>query len=162
MRNTLTETELDIAIADEIMHVSRRLLQRGTRVIDDMGIGVGQVPILKLLSIHGVMTQRQIADKIRVTPATICGTLKRMERAELIDRRQAAEDGRVIHVCLTEKGRRCSETAREALRLPYSEMLSGFTVSEREHLLNYFRRMGENLAHTCKDEELPNDNTHSK
>ena len=43
-----------------------------------------------MLSDHGEMAQRRLAEEIRVTPATVCGTLKRMERAGLIERIQQA------------------------------------------------------------------------
>lgn len=152
MRENSTSGELENSIASELIHVSRRLLQRGSQVMEDLNIGVGQVPIMRLLSLNGTMTQRQLADEIRVTPATICGTLKRMERAGLIVRAAAAEDARVSRVSLTEEGEiRCSK-AQEALRCSYREMLQGFTEAERGQMAEFIRRMGENLSRTTKDE----------
>ena len=54
--------------------------------MESLNVGFGQAAILKVLSDHGEMAQRRLAEEIRVTPATVCGTLKRMERAGLIDR----------------------------------------------------------------------------
>ena len=83
MRENFQGDTLENGIAFEVMHIYRRMLQRGSQAMERMNIGVGQVPILGLLSENGTMTQRQIAEKIRVTPATICGTMKRMEKAPL-------------------------------------------------------------------------------
>ena len=151
MRETHLNTELENEIATEVMHVSRRLIQRGARVIEKLNIGVGQVPILKLLSDNGTMTQRQIAEETRVTPATICCTLNRMEMSGLVQRAVGEEDGRVSCVSLTDEGRARCEQALAALRLPYGEILEGFSEAECRQLLDFVRRMGGNLTRT--DEE---------
>lgn len=142
--NLITDYENDIA--DEIMHVSRRLLQRGARMMESMNIGVGQAPILKLLSDNGTMTQRQIAEEIRVTPATICGTIKRMERAGLIQRASTERDGRVTCISLTDEGRERTEQALAVIELSHRELLSGFSEEECRQMQGFVRRMGENLV----------------
>lgn len=139
-------TEYENSIAEEIMHVSRRLLQRGAQMMESMNIGVGQVPILKLLSDNGTMTQRQIAEEIRVTPATICGTIKRMERAGLIQRASTERDGRVTCISLTDEGRQRTEQAAKIIELSHRELLRGFSEEECRQMENFVRRMGENLT----------------
>lgn len=141
----------DIAI--EVMHVYRRLLQRGTQMMESMNIGVGQVPILKLLSQNGVMTQRQIAEEIRVTPATICGTMKRMERAGLIRRTAAERDGRVTCISLTDEGRNLVDKAFGAFEQAHEDMLDGFSEEECRQLAEFVRRMGANLTRTIESAE---------
>lgn len=141
------------SIADEIMHVYRRLLQRSAQIMDSMNIGMGQVAILELLSRNGTMTQRQIADEIRVTPATICGTIKRMERAGLIRRASNERDGRVTCISLTEEGRQCTAQARTGAEQAHEEMLRGFTEEERRKLMDFVGRMGENLTHAVETAE---------
>jgi len=145
MRENKLLTEYEHSIAEEIMHVSRRLLQHGAQMIEDMNIGVGQVPILKLLSDNGTMTQRQIAEEIRVTPATICGTIKRMERAGLIQRASAERDGRVTCISLTDEGRLRTKQAAEIIELSHRELLHGFSEEECRQMEDFARRMGENL-----------------
>jgi len=148
--------ELENSIASELMLVSRQMLQRGSQFMEKLNIGVGQVPILKLLSMNGTMTQRQLADEIRVTPATVCGTLKRMERAGLIVRSTAEEDARVSRVCLTEEGEIRCRQALEALRCSHREMLRGFSQRECRQMADFMRRMSENLSHMMKDEGRTN------
>ena len=147
-------------IAGEIMHVYRRLLQRSARTMESMNIGVGQVPILKLLTENGTMTQRQIADEIRVTPATICGTIKRMERASLIQRAAAETDGRVTCISLTDAGKNLADRAFNAFAQAHEDMLRGFSDEERVQLAEFVRRMGENLTQAVEqaEEELLDEN----
>ena len=89
MRERNLNSELVGEIAAEIMHVSRQLVQRGVRAMGNLDIGIGQLPVLKLLSDNGAMTQGALAEEMHVTPATISGTVRRMERSGLICRTPA-------------------------------------------------------------------------
>lgn len=146
MRERNTFEEYESGIAEEIMHVSRRLFQRGAQMMENMNIGVGQVPILKLLAENGTMTQRQIAEEIRVTPATICGTIKRMERAGLIQRASAESDGRVTCISLTDEGRERAQQAMAMIERSHRELMHGFSDEELRQMQDFVRRMGENLV----------------
>ena len=146
MRESNTFKDFETIIAEEIMHISRRLIQRGGQMMENMNIGVGQVPILKLLSDHETMTQRQIAEEIRVTPATICGTIKRMERTGLIRRASTEKDGRVTCISLTDEGRERAEQAMAMIEHSHRELLYGFSEEELRQMQNFVRRMGENLV----------------
>lgn len=148
--------EYENGIAEEIMHVSRRLFQHGAQMMENMNIGVGQVPILKLLSDNGTMTQRQIAEEIRVTPATICGTIKRMERAGLIRRASSERDARVTCISLTDEGSERARQALQVIQLSHKELLRGFSEEECRRLEEYVRRMGENLVRAIGTAEEEN------
>ena len=153
MKDHLADAEMGNGIATEIMHVNRRLIQYGTHVMENLNIGVGQLPVLKLLGVHGIMTQRQLAAEIRVTPATICGTIKRMERAGLVQRSVDAEDGRVSCVSLTEAGQECYRQAVALSANSYCRMLEGFSEEERALLRDFVHRMGENLMRALEKPE---------
>ena len=145
MRENFQGDTLETSIAFEVMHIYRRMLQHGSQAMERMNIGVGQFPILRLLGENGTMTQRQIAEEIRVTPATICGTMKRMEKAGLIRREPNANDGRVNCISLTDEGRARMTEAKAAIDQSHSEMLAGFSQEELQMLYGFVRRMGENL-----------------
>lgn len=153
MRENFQGDTLENSIAFEVMHIYRRMLQRGSQAMERMNIGVGQVPILKLLGENGTMTQRQIAEEIRVTPATICGTMKRMEKAGLIRRQSNARDGRVTCISLTDEGRTRMTEAKDAIDRSHSEMLSGFSDEELQMLHDFVKRMGENLSRAVETAE---------
>ena len=153
MRENFQGDTLENSIAFEVMHIYRRMLQRGSQAMDRMNIGVGQVPILKLLNENGTMTQRQIAEEIRVTPATICGTMKRMEKAGLIRRESNAKDGRVTCISLTDEGRARMTEAKDAIDQSHQEMLSGFSEAELQTLLGFVKRMGDNLTRAVETAE---------
>ena len=133
------------AVGRALVHTSRRHFQLCELRLEELSIGPGQMPVLRELSRHKKMTQRELAEHTHVTAATISGTLKRMERADLVQRSEDESDARVSIVELTEKGRDCSA---EALRL-FSEtdnsMLQGFSDEELVQLLDFLNRMHDNL-----------------
>ena len=91
--------------------VTRNRFQLSELLLDRMGIGPGQMPILGELRWHGEMTQRQLAEHTHVTAATISGTLKRMERAGLVYRTDDEKDARISIVRLTDEGKERGEQA---------------------------------------------------
>ena len=149
--NQLSEVQGEIAM--EIMHVYRKLIQYSAQRMGSMGISVGQAPILRLLKENGTMSQRQIAEETRVTPATICGTLKRMEKAGMILRTQDETDGRVICVSLTAEGDACCNRAWGEIQTAHGEMMKNFTAEECGQMRDFIRRMEENLIRGMEKEE---------
>ena len=50
------------------------------------------------------MRQKELADKMHIKESTVARLIDRMEREELVERRQSEDDRRVINLVLTEKG----------------------------------------------------------
>ena len=155
VKNEIPNRRSGNVMINELVYVTRNLLQRGGRSMEELGIGIGQLPILKFLREEGTMTQRQLAEKIRVTPATVSGTLKRMEKSGMIRRCASEEDARVSCVSLTEQGKCCCDEADERFRALFYELMNGFEEEECRILENFILRMSENLksADVCPEGE---------
>lgn len=130
--------------------VYRRRFQLSEILLEQIGVGPGQVPILSQLSYHGELTQRELAEHTHVTAATISGTLKRMEKAGIVYRTDDNRDARVSIVRLTDKGKVVAEKARQQFIAADKEMLKGFTDAECEMLVDCLERMRENIAEALK------------
>ena len=72
-------------------------------------------------------TVSELAERLRVNPSTVTDFTDRLARQRLVDRRRDPEDGRVVHVYLTEEGRR---------------VLQGIDVASRAYMYEIFRRLG--------------------
>ena len=142
-----------VEIAMEITRVSRQHFQQCARVLEDLGIGVGHVPVLTLLMQNGVMPQRELAAAIHVTPATMSGTLKRMERDGLVTRSVDEKDARVTRVRLSEKGRELCNQALDYFCGRSSVLVRGFSADEIDVLHGFIRRMCQNLEDAQGDEK---------
>jgi DNA-binding MarR family transcriptional regulator len=109
---------------------------------------VGQPFILFMLRDHqeGMnWDQKQFAEALGVSPATVAISIKRMERAGLVTRVPDPEDLRRNRITITEKGRRLVDDCIRAFRHVDTGMFRGFSDEEREELAGYYRRMVRNL-----------------
>ena len=134
-----------VQIGLELARVSRSNFHHCSQLLESLGIGVGQVPILAMLMHSAPMTQRQLAGKIHVTPATISGTLKRMEREGLVVRELDTSDARSTRVRLSLRGQELCARALDYFCQGSSIMLQGFSDAEVDALHGYLRRMCDNL-----------------
>lgn len=132
--------------AGRMLHLlSRKHFQYCENKFQSLGIGPGQVPILMELGKHGQLSQRDLAEKVRVTPATISGTLKRLERSGVIVRTGAEDDARVSLVSLSENGEALMKEARSVFAEADDLLIEGFSQQEKEALLSLLQRMLENV-----------------
>lgn len=114
--------------------------------LSDLGLFRGQPPIMGILSHHGEMSQKDLAQKLHLSPATVTVTLKRMQKAGFITRRIDETDQRIQRVSLTEEGKRLDACAREIFRRMGDEIaFAGFSREEKEQMLLFVRRITENL-----------------
>lgn len=135
-----------VKMINHMLHwLSRKHFQYCESQFESLGIGPGQVPILIELGKHGQLSQRDLAEKVRVTPATISGTLKRLEKSGFVVRTSMADDARVSLVSLSETGKVLMEEARSVFHEADEMPIADFSEQEREELLGYIRRMLTNV-----------------
>lgn len=114
------------------------------------GLGdLGNPMILFLLSQQGrdgrVSSQRELADALHVSPATVAVSLRSLERGGYVEKRCDPEDQRRKSVVLTPKGEGAFHRCLMIFELVDRKMLDGFTDRERELLGCYLARMIQNL-----------------
>ena len=132
--------------AGRLLHLlSRKHFQYCENKFQSLGIGPGQVPILMELGKYGQLSQRDLAEKVHVTPATISGTLKRLERGGIIVRTGTEDDARVSLVSLSESGEALMKEARSVFAEADDLLVNGFTPLEKDELLRLLERMLENV-----------------
>lgn len=87
----------------EKSHVLRRLFIKGNR--EKSFIYAGQLPIMIYIYEHDNCTQVDIAEKLKVTPASVAASTKRLQKAGFITKRVDENNLRCKHLSLTDKGR---------------------------------------------------------
>ncbi len=112
---------------------------------DHLSVHPGQVPILMLLWKNSGMTQRQIAEKLDVRPATIAVMLRRMEKTDLIYRTQDKNDRRSQRVFLTQRGKSIIDEIQKALEVVDEKAIEGFSSNELEVFNQFLDRILNNL-----------------
>jgi len=120
-------------------------------LLNEIGIYPGQPPMLFILFKGEGLSQRELGEKLKLTPATITVMLKRMEKANIVERRQDKDDQRIWRVYLTEKGEKMYYKAREATKVIDEECFGNFNMEEKAVLKKLMLQMRDNLKKVIED-----------
>lgn len=95
----------------------RMTAARFQRLLESQGVTHAGWQVLLALTEADGLTQREVAERCYVTPATVTGVVDTLERDGLVARERSAEDRRVVTVRITDEGRaRLAKTKREAAK----------------------------------------------
>lgn len=87
------------------------------------------------------LTAGRLMQETLVSSGTITNRIDRMEGKGLLIRKADNKDGRVVHVCATEKGIAYVDSAMVGLLQAQAEILEQYDESEREDAADFLRRM---------------------
>mgnify|MGYP006072853251 CR=1 FL=1 len=91
------------------------------------------------------LTQRELAQRLGVSPAAVTTSLKSLEKRGYIHREPEPQDARRNRVCLTERGQQAVEACAGCFQRVNQRMSQGLTAEERQQIKALFQRMLENL-----------------
>ncbi|MGM9607055.1 MAG: MarR family winged helix-turn-helix transcriptional regulator [Oscillospiraceae bacterium] len=95
---------------------------------------------------HGeIASQRELAQALRVSQATIATSLKSLERLGYVEKRLDDRDNRRNRIAITEKGVAAVKQCHEIFDAIDRRMMEGFSPQEREELDRLQHRMLDNL-----------------
>lgn len=99
-----------------------------------------------------VTSQKDIAEQLKITPAAVATTLKRLECEGYVERSkpQNTSDSRANEIRVTERGRRTAEETEKYFRYVDSAALKDFSDEEIDTLLRLLDKMQRNL-HAIED-----------
>lgn len=118
---------------------------------------VGSPMILFILDHHGnegeIASQRELAEALRVSPATIATSLKSLERLGYVEKKADEQDGRRNRVIITEKGKVAVKQCFELFDEIDRRMTVGISQQERQTFIRLQKKMLDNLSAWDKDEK---------
>ncbi len=124
-------------------------------LVGAIGMHRGQPPVLHALWEQEGLTHTNLAQRLRVTPATITKMLQRMEAAGFVVSKPDAEDQRVSRVYLTEAGRAIQAEVEAVWQTMEQETFDGFTPEERVVLRRFLLHIRENLVRATGEKPWP-------
>lgn len=135
-----------VQIIRQMIWLTRKHFQLNNVRLEETGVGSGQIPVLLELERRGELNQRELAECTHVTPATMSGTLKRMEKNGVIVRTADENDARISRVRLTEEGVKQCESARRIFDETCFQMLDGLDEDSLAQLSTLLTRIQDNLG----------------
>ncbi|MEW8956737.1 MarR family winged helix-turn-helix transcriptional regulator [Clostridium sp.] len=125
---------------------------RTHKLFEKVGLYPGQPQLLFSLLRKDGQRQKELAEKLKVKPATITVMINRMEKNGIIYRESDDEDQRVSRVYLTEKGREISKEVKELIESINNECFSNFTEEEQVILRRLLLQLRDNLKIALEDD----------
>lgn len=139
--------ELEDAPIGRLLGVAGRMVAvRFQRLLDAQGMTHAGWQVLMALGHAGELTQREVAERCYVTPASVTGVVDTLEREGLVVRERDGGDRRVVRVRLTPAGRTRLERARRVVAAEMAPLFGDLTPREeavvRRFLIRTMRRLG--------------------
>ena len=105
----------------------------------------GSAGILFTLNKYGPMSQRELADKVGITPPSMTVALRKLQNEGYINRKTDQNDQRIIQIELQDKGVECIAHIKRAMEEAERNLLAGFTQEEQMLLRRLLVQLYYNL-----------------
>jgi DNA-binding MarR family transcriptional regulator len=123
------------------------MVRRGamSKLAADAGLYAGQLPIIAYVNHHPGCTQKELADWLGVSAASVALSTKRLQKQGLIDKSVDETNLRRNMLSVTEKGREVAFNHRRNAGVFDDRMLEGVTDEELETLSRVMDKMLANM-----------------
>lgn len=135
----------DISIVMLLEQVSHLARYHTIKRMEGLNMKPGQVGILFILNGEGSMPQKELAEKMGITPPSMTAAVKKLESRGYIVKEADPCDQRVFKVGLSEKGRECIDSLKRALEDIETVIFKDITHEEKLFLRRLFFEMRRNL-----------------
>ena len=142
----ITNYEKYRSIMSKVMSIMRDHKKMIDLYVGETKLHKSQHKMLMILS-HMVknVSQRDLAERLNITPAAVAVTLKKLEKEGLVERTVAEKDNRYNEVVLTDKGKKIVKESRKVFQVADEKMFRGFSEEELDVLESYMIRIKENI-----------------
>ena len=121
--------------------------------ISRLGLHRSQHHMLMCIKNNGTVCQKELAQKLEISPAAVAVTLKKLEMSGLIKRCTSESDNRVNHIELTEESEKLVEKTDEYFFLIDHTTFSDFTEEEMETFEKLLMKMKNTLKKALREED---------
>lgn len=147
----LLKENLATQIAWKIGLIYRLHIQNISSIYENYGLYAGQTRILHTIAEMSGSTQKEIAERLDISPPSLAVSIKRLQKAGIVEKAADNSDLRNNRIFITEKGRQIqAETVSELIKVD-NYLLNGFSPAETQQLVAYLTRIYTNLKE-AKDE----------
>ncbi len=126
--------------------LARRHRKRAETLLGEIDLHVGQEMLLSTLLNRPAVTQSELAELLRVQPATLSNSLQRLERRAFVRRTRDPDDQRIVRVDITEEGRRLIPLISEKWSQLEQETFGNLTQRQRADLRRLLMKGSKNLG----------------
>jgi DNA-binding MarR family transcriptional regulator len=121
-------------------------LQSHKKLEEDLaaaGLTPPQFYVLATIGYAGSLPFGEIGAKMMVTVSNLTGIVDRLEEKKLVLRQRDANDRRVVHVVLTERGAKLYKTAIPLFEKSVEKIFAGLAKPDQKDLSALFRKLNQ-------------------
>jgi DNA-binding MarR family transcriptional regulator len=119
------------------IHTSKLHRDLFRKLSHSKGLEQGQPIALAIIASNEGISQRQLSEKMFITPASATAMLQKLEKSELVERRPDPNDQRAFCLYMTKKGHKVNQQMKEGLKEIEKACFQDFSQEE----LQEFRRL---------------------
>ena len=102
---------------------------------------VKQIAYLKVIDEEGDVTFSRLAEITKNSKPTITEMINKCARMECVYREQCPDDGRILYIRLTEKGKMIAQAEQASLRRMIERMMNSLDEHEQELLVEILKKV---------------------
>jgi MarR family transcriptional regulator, organic hydroperoxide resistance regulator len=121
------------------LYTESRRLTKG--LASQFGLTGPQLTVVKLLETFDNLSLSSLSERIRAQNSTVTGIIDRMEREGLVQRERSTTDRRVVHISLSEKGRKLAKQIQVEPMEVFRGALLGLSHADLRDLLRIMNKL---------------------
>lgn len=121
----------------------------------DTKLKAGQAGILVILQMMGPLSQKEIADRIHITPPSVNVAVQKLEKLGYVRKEQDEKDQRVTRIHLTDSGEQTIGNMHEMLKNTEAVLLKNMSTEEKILCRRLLLQMSDNLFQEKEFRDMP-------
>lgn len=148
------EAALRLQIIWRCIGISKHHKKAIESYVEDHHMPKSQHRLLLTLSKMGDnVCQKDLATQLQVTPAAVAVTLRKLEAANIIEKKISQKDNRYNRVVITDVGKEIVSDSEKAFHSIDQQSFEGFSNEEMETLLTLLSRLDDNLNRIMQEKK---------
>jgi DNA-binding MarR family transcriptional regulator len=119
-----------LGVAYMVGRLDRALRRQFRRVLEPLGLTLGQYTALSVFCSSGRLSNAKLAERTMVSPQAANELIKGMEKSGWIVRKPDPNHGRIIQISLTKEGKQLLTCCNKVIAKMEKEMLKGLSKKE--------------------------------
>ena len=140
--------EEESSVFFSIFQLMQFMKYQGMKRMEEMDIKPSQAGVLFSLKCWGEQSQKQLAERVGITPPSMTVALRKMEEKGYISRKQDENDQRVIKIQLAPRGEECIEGIQKVVNEMESIIYQGMSREEILLMNRLLANMKQNLLNS--------------
>ncbi len=138
------DEEICVGIFRNLMRARHLLRSKASKVADSNGLHAAEMNVIDILGKFGPISMGRLAAETFISPSNTTNTVKKLERAGIVERQRSATSDREVNVTLTSSGRAVFRKCYpRILGEAHAHMVKRLTPDEMKLLAGVMRKLVE-------------------